>query len=139
MNTRQQSTQQQQLQPAGPGSTPDRPPAPVTRLKAERVQLRAEPETAALPARSIQERLERMPGWRLVARGKAVTRVRRLQDGGTAAAYATYITQLAVRAGHPVSVDVAGPRVAVTVRGRRYGGRRGGLTEEALEFARTLR
>jgi pterin-4a-carbinolamine dehydratase len=133
MNTQQQS------QRAGPGETPDRPPVPVTRLKAERVQLRFEPEAAGLPAGRLQERLDRMPGWRLVARGKAIARVRHLQDAGTAAAYATYITQLAVRLGQPVAVELAGPRVAVTVRGRLQRGRRGGLTEEALEFARALR
>jgi pterin-4a-carbinolamine dehydratase len=109
---------------------------PVVRLKAERVQLRIEPQEGGVLAERLR-RLEEAPVWELDP-GRSIAWVRRFPDAGTAAAYASYLAQLAVRAGHPMEIALANQRVLVTLRGRLEGGRRGNLTEEALAFAQAF-
>ena len=137
MNTQQQLTQEQ-VPPVGPGEFPDRPPipAPAARLKAERVQLRIEPQESGISADRLRQ-LEQAPLWQLDP-GKSIAWVRRFPDAGSAAVYASYLAQLAVRAGHPMEIALANQRVLVTLRGTLESGRRGNLTEEALAFAQAF-
>lgn len=105
---------------------------PPDKLKAERVQLRVEPQPTT--AEQVRECLEAPPGWKLASRGKALLCVRELSDARLAGAYAGFLAQLAVQAGQPVEIELTGPQVAIRVRGTS----RHGMTEAALEFARAL-
>jgi hypothetical protein len=123
------SSKQQDVGANVPESEPAQPP---DKLKAERVQLRVEPQPPR--AGQARERLEAPPGWQLASRGKALLRVRELSDSRLAGAYAGFLAQLAVQAGQPVVIELFGSQVAIRVRGTS----RHGMTEAALEFARAL-
>jgi pterin-4a-carbinolamine dehydratase len=128
-----------QSKPAAPETIPERQPAAPEQLKAERVQLQIEAGGQRLKAERVQDRLTRMPGWRMTGRGRSLSRVREFPDAPTAAAYAGYLTQLAVQRGQPLSVELTEASVTVTVRGKAHRGLRAGLTEDDLEFARSLK
>lgn len=78
-----------------------RPPKPVERLKAERVQ----------------ESLQAMPGWRLMPKGRAIHRVHWFPGRDVAVAYASYVSALAYSESQRVHLSVLECRVAVTVYG----------------------
>lgn len=78
-----------------------RPPKPVERLKAERVQ----------------EELRAMPGWRLTQTGRAIHRVLWFPGRDVAAAYASYVSALAYSESQRVHLSVMECRVSVTVYG----------------------
>ena len=109
-----------------------------TQLKAERVQLTAESPQARLKAERVQEKLRALPGWRLVPGGKAVDRVREFQDPQSAVAYASFLAEIASRSQQPIGIDLTGTRVGITLWTKPQHGRRVGLTEAVLNFARTL-
>lgn len=137
MNTeRNQTSTQSNL--ARPPALPASRPADPARLKAERVQLRFEPGAQPLSPERLQEALGRMPAWRLAPSGKALARVRQLPDAASAAAYAGFLFHIAVHAGQPLAIELAGSRLTATVRGRLHRGRRTGLTQETLDFAQSL-
>jgi len=109
------------------------PVPPVDSLKAERVQLAAEPYSERLKAERVQSRLKGMPGWRLAAGGKAVDRLRQFPNPRVAADFAGFLAQFASHTGQPVGVELAGQRLTITVRARGSG-----LTEAVLDFAQAL-
>ena len=91
------------------------------RLKAERVQLR----------------LKRMPGWKMLAEGKAIDRVRQFHDPLVAASYLTFASLLARQVNQPLRVSVVGSTVVLALTGRAKGADRG-LTEGVLDLAEQL-
>lgn len=116
-----------------------RRPAPTpTSLKAERVQLAAESPEARLRAERVEQKLRGLPGWRLVSGGKAIDRLRDLQDPHSAAAYAGVLTELASRLQQPIGIDLLGNRVGITLWTQPEHGRHVGLSEAVLNFARML-
>lgn len=100
------------------------PPKEFERLKAERVQL-------------VAQRLESLPGWRLIHDGMAIQRVHEFPELRVALAYAAYVGELSTSLKVPASVALAGSRVAVTVRGLRRRGFRE-VTDVTLDFAAEL-
>jgi pterin-4a-carbinolamine dehydratase len=112
-------------------------PAP-TSLKAERVQLSAESPQARLKAERVQEKLRAMPGWRLVPGGWAIGRLREFPDPRSAVAYAAFLAEFASRSRQPIGIDLMGTRVGITLWTKPVHGRRVGLSEAVLNFARAL-
>ena len=94
-------------------------------LKAERVQLGAEP---------FADRLKAMPGWRLAAGGRVLDRRRQFPNPRLAAEFIGYVAQLAAQVRQPIAVELGGKRVTLTLRAR--GG--SGLSEATLDFAQAL-
>ncbi|HYG65255.1 MAG TPA: hypothetical protein VEL74_21925 [Thermoanaerobaculia bacterium] len=88
-----------------------------------------------LKAERVQEKLRAAPGWRLLAGGKAVDRVREFHDPRVAAAWAQFVHLYAERAGFPAEVTVSGARVMVILRDRVT---RGELSAAALEAVKVL-
>ena len=103
-------------------------------LKAERVQLTAEPYSERLKAERVQLRLKAMPGWQLDGGGLAIDRLRQFPSARVAAAFAGYISEFAAYLGHPVGLDLAGKNVSITIRARHASG----LSESALDFAQAI-
>ena len=115
------------------GIRPRQPMPPADALKAERVQLGAEPYSERLKAERVQHRLKAMPGWRLIPDGKAVDRLRQFPNAQVAADFAGFLARFAASTGQPVGVELAGKHVTITVRARNAG-----LTEAVLDFAQAL-
>ena len=113
---------------------PRQPLPPADALKAERVQLTAEPYLARLKAERVQQRLKAMPGWRLAAGGKTIDRLRQFPTPRAAAAFAGFLSELAADTGQPLGIELSGKHVTITVRARSGSD----LTEAALDFAQAL-
>lgn len=114
--------------------------APVTnRLKAERVQLAAKVDNR-LKAERVQERLRRMPGWRLVPGGRGIDRVKDLGNAESAADYAGFVLRKAARDQQIVRVEIQGTRLLLSVISPTSSGARKGVwvTDHQLDFAATL-
>jgi pterin-4a-carbinolamine dehydratase len=88
-----------------------------------------------LKAERVQEKLRALPGWRLLAGGKALDRVREFQDPRVAVAWAQFASLSAERAGLPAEVTVSGHRVLLILRDRIH---RGALSDAVLDFAKLL-
>lgn len=99
-----------------------RPPQPVERLKAERVQ----------------EKLAAMPGWGLSEDGNSIDRVRQLASPRSAAAWAESVVAKAGQEGHSVDVGLSGSVATVVVHGAIFNGSAIGLTDSILDFANRL-
>ncbi len=95
-----------------------RPPRPGGKLKPERVQLE----------------LRSMPGWRLVAGGNGLARVRKFTQAGAAAQWAGHIADLAAAEGHVVTLGVTPYQVTLLLQRPR----RDGIDMPLLDFARQL-
>ena len=91
------------------------------RLKAERVQLR----------------LKRMQGWKMLAQGKAIDRVRQFSDPLVASSYLAFASLLARQEKQPLRVSVVGSTVVLALTGRSKGPDRG-ITESVLDLAEQL-
>ncbi len=91
------------------------------RLKAERVQLR----------------LKRMQGWKMLAEGKAIDRVRQFKDPLVAASYLAFASLLARQVNQPLRVSVVGGTMVLALTGRSKGPDKG-ITEEVLDLAEQL-
>lgn len=91
------------------------------RLKAERVQLR----------------LKQMSGWKMLAAGKAIDRVRQFPDPLVAASYLTFASLLARQVNQPLRVSVVGSTIVLALTGRAKGPDRG-ITEGVLDLAEQL-
>ncbi|HYU31204.1 MAG TPA: hypothetical protein VEW48_03510 [Thermoanaerobaculia bacterium] len=91
------------------------------RLKAERVQLR----------------LKRMAGWKMLAQGKAIHRVRKFPDALVATSYLAFASLLSRQANQPLRVSVVGGTMVLALTGRSKGPNRG-ITEEVLDLAEQL-
>lgn len=99
-----------------------RPPGPVEKLKAER----------------IQERLAAMPAWSLTHGGTVVSRVYDFPDSKVASSYASFVSDFASAMKVPVSMSLSGGRVILRLQGSPRLGRSGGVTEAVLDFAEIL-
>lgn len=108
----------------GPGELEKlrRPPRPVEKLKAERVQ----------------EKLAAMPGWGLSEDGSSIDRVRQFGSPLTAAAWAESVVISAGQEGHSVDVGLSGSVATVIVHGATFNGSMVGLTDSILDFANRL-
>ena len=126
------------------------PPVPPEGNWLRRPPRRAEEEAAALVAQGgkeaeaklkserVEERLLAMPEWRLTLEDKAITRVKELPTSQVAMLYSAYVTGLAAASNLPVSVNVTGGRVLVTLFARRNRGRFTNLTESVLDLAQRI-
>ncbi len=91
------------------------------RLKAERVQLR----------------LKRMQGWKMLAQGKAIDRVRQFPDALVAASYLGFASLLARKMNQPLRVSMVGNTMVLALTGRTKGPEKG-ITEEVIDLAEQL-
>jgi pterin-4a-carbinolamine dehydratase len=91
------------------------------RLKAERVQLR----------------LQRMQGWKMLAEGEAIHRVRQFPDALVAASYLTFASLLARQVNQPLRASVVGGTMVIALTGRSKGSNKG-ITDEVLDLAERL-
>ena len=99
-----------------------RPPQPVERLKAERVQ----------------EALRSMPGWVPSADAGSLRRVRDFQSRELAAAYAGFVMSSAGLSKRSVEVSLCRTLVGITVHGISLPNGSRALTLGAVDFARRL-
>jgi pterin-4a-carbinolamine dehydratase len=108
------------------GKTPKvkmrRPPGPVEKLKAERVQ----------------EALRTMPGWVLAADAGSISRVRDFGSKQLAAAYAGFVMSCAGLAKRSVEVSLSHNLVGITIPGLPLADGSRDLTPGTLDFARRL-
>jgi len=115
-----------------------------TDLKAERVQAEAVAPVASitnrLKAERVQERLRRMPGWRLVPGGRAIDRVKDLGNAESAADFAGFVLRKAARDKQVVRVEIQGTRLLLSVLSPTPSRARNGVwvTDHQLDFAATL-
>jgi hypothetical protein len=110
----------------------------VNRLKAERVQLARVDNR--LKAERVQERLRRMPGWRLLPGGRGIDRVKDLGNAESAADFAGFVLRKAARDQQIVRVEIQGTRLLLSVLSSISSGARKGIwvTDHHLDFAATL-
>jgi pterin-4a-carbinolamine dehydratase len=99
-----------------------RPPGPVEKLKAERVQ----------------ERLAAMPAWSLTHGGTAVSRAYDFPDSRVASSYASFVSDFASAMNVPVSMSLSGGRITLKLQGSPRLAGHAGLTEAVLDFAEIL-
>ncbi|HEX9941469.1 MAG TPA: hypothetical protein VGG03_05595 [Thermoanaerobaculia bacterium] len=104
-------------------------------LKPERVE---EALRILLSRRQVEDLLPLLPGWRLVADGKAIERTRALASREVASLYGAFVTGFAGRLGISAAVKVADSEVVVRLHSVRSQGRPGALSEGILGFARIL-
>jgi pterin-4a-carbinolamine dehydratase len=90
-----------------------------------------------LKAERVQARLKHLPGWTMLGEGKAIDRVRKLEDPLVAATYLAFASLLARKAGQPLRVSMSGGKILLALTGRTKGESRG-LTEEVLALAEQL-
>jgi pterin-4a-carbinolamine dehydratase len=109
-------------------------------LKAERVQ---EPEATlapvtALKAERVQEFLKSMPGWSLLPGARAIGHVRELGTPAHVEAFVTFVARLSMIERHPVTIDLTPTQVIVTLRGQTQTGCTVALTENVLALATAI-
>jgi pterin-4a-carbinolamine dehydratase len=97
---------------------------------------RAEAATR-LKSERVQARLKRMEGWKLLAEGKAIDRVRKFPDPLVAATYLAFASLLARQAGQPLRISAVGETIVIALTGRSKGSDKG-ITEEVLDLAEQL-
>jgi hypothetical protein len=95
------------------------PPRPGGKLKPERVQ----------------EELKRMPGWKLMPDGKAISHLREFSHAAGASKWASFVAELARWDRQPVHLGISGSRVLLTLP---YRNGTSGLTTAVFDFARQL-
>jgi pterin-4a-carbinolamine dehydratase len=101
------------------------------KLKSERVQQK-------LKSERVQELLRSMPDWELSATGRGIGRQWRFPKPRVAAAYANFVSELAVSEGQTVHLILSGADVTLSLTSRLRGGSREGLTEKVFRFAARL-
>ncbi|HEV8580138.1 MAG TPA: hypothetical protein VGX68_13790 [Thermoanaerobaculia bacterium] len=113
------------------------PPAwwATQKLKAERVQ---DELVVRLSRRQVEERMPLLPGWQLLARGKAIESARDFSTHEVAALYGSFVNGFAGSLGIPVEITVAGAKTVVRLYSPRSQGRKGALSEGLLGFAKML-
>jgi pterin-4a-carbinolamine dehydratase len=99
--------------------TLSQPPRPGGKLKPERVQ----------------EELKKMPGWKLMPDGKAISRLREFGHPAGASKWASFVAELARWDHQPVHLGISGTRVLLTLP---YRNGTSGLTAAVFDFARQL-
>lgn len=102
-------------------------------------QLRRPPRPTFLKSERVQEELAKMPGWRMLPGEEALGRVRDFPEPGAAAAFASFVTELVGRDGHPFAVERIGCRIRMTLYGVVKGrNRETGITPALINTARAL-
>jgi pterin-4a-carbinolamine dehydratase len=102
-------------------------------------QLRRPPRPTFLKSERVQEALATMPGWRMLPGEEAIGRVRDFPEPGAAAAYASFVTELAGRDGHPFLLERVDRRIRLTLFGvAKRKGRETGITPALIDTARAL-
>jgi pterin-4a-carbinolamine dehydratase len=100
---------------------------------------RPRPILNELKSERVQEMLKAMPGWKMLADGKAIHCRREFPSAGVASAFASFVAQFASCRKQSVSLALAGRRVTLLLLGTaRPRGMYGGLTRAVLAFAQTL-
>lgn len=94
------------------------PASPSSRLKAERVQ----------------KALRKMPGWRAIRRGAAISRVFRFQGSTTPMLFAALVDGLAREEGHHPTLTVGGQEVVCQLTSSEVGG----VTPRDLRLAKRI-
>jgi len=119
--------------------------AEVSELEAERLRrppardrLKESILSSKLKAERVQEMLQIMPAWGLVPGGKGIERAWTFGEASVAATFTAFVAANAHAAHHPVELFLDGKRLLITVWGPQNKGKRGGLTEAALHFAKKL-
>ncbi len=95
------------------------------------------PPVQKLKSERVQEALAAM-GWKPDRNVRTFARALRFPVPRVAEAYAAYVSALANQSGQPVSVEVAGKRVLVTLLSRAASDRHAGWTKAVLDFAKRL-
>lgn len=102
-------------------------------------QLRRPPRPTFLKSERVQEELATMPGWRMLPGEEALGRVRDFPEPGAAAAFASFVTELVGRDGHPFALERIGRRIRMTLYGVTKGrNRETGITPALIDTARSL-
>lgn len=114
-----------------------RPPGPGEIITAA-PGLALEPLRERLRSERVEQRLQRLPGWKMQPNRRAIDRVREFPDTDVAAAYANFAVMLAGRTKQPLLVTVMDSQVVLSLLGypRRHG--TAPVNERALEIAELL-
>ena len=96
----------------------------------------AMPDKARLKPERVQQALARMLGWEERPGVPGLHRVRGFASGMEAEAYAGLVLKLAARRQQPVSLDLSGKQVHVTIQGRPR--RKAGFTNAVYDLACAL-
>lgn len=93
------------------------------------------PERLDLKPERVQQALLLLPAWRLRKDGLAIESERTFANGPRATSFAGHACRLANKMGQPVSLDVKGQTVLVTLTGHPVRGCVGGLTSPVFKLA----
>ncbi len=93
--------------------------------------------TERLKAERVQLRLQRLPGWKMLAEAGAIDRVRRFEDPLVAATYLAFASLLARTVRQPLQVSLTDGNIIIALTGRKKGPAKG-LTEEVIDLAEQL-
>ena len=91
-----------------------------------------------LRSERVELALRQLPGWKLVAAGKAIGRTWRFPEPQVAAAYVSYVANLAATVRQPVRIHLQGNVLSVTVSGIHRRGTSEGLTRQVIQLAQNL-
>lgn len=102
-------------------------------------QLRRPPRPVFLKSERVQEELATMPGWRMLPGEESIGRVREFPEAGAAVAFASFVTELLGRDGHPFLLERADRRIRLTLFGvTKRRDRDTGITPAMIATARAL-
>lgn len=96
------------------------------------------PEKAHLKPERVQELLMKLPGWKLGAEGRGISRRRHFTSVADTQAFVRQVGKLASRHGQPVTIALSGKRVDLTLVGRPGKTRNAGLTFDVFNLASQL-
>jgi 4a-hydroxytetrahydrobiopterin dehydratase len=91
-------------------------------------------EESSLKAERVQLLLEDLPGWRLTAGGRSISRTFRFPGVSSALAFTSFVSAVASESGHGPAVHLEGSRVVCWLTTQAAGG----LTLQDLETARRI-
>ena len=91
-----------------------------------------------LRSERVELALRQLPGWKLVAAGKAIGRTWKFPDPQVAAAYVAYVANLAAAVRQPLRIHLEGTMLSVTVSGIHRHGTGEGLTRQVIQLAQNL-
>lgn len=94
---------------------------------------------ARLKSERVQQRLAKLPDWRLSHGGTAIQRIHRFPLSRVAMAYAAFTSELATSFNMPVHLSLRGSSLFITLHGAPIRGSHGGVTDAMLDFAEVLR
>lgn len=91
-----------------------------------------------LRSERVELALRQLPGWKLVAAGKAIGRTWRFPEPQVAATYVAYVANLAATVRQPVRIHLDGNVLSVTVSGILRRGVGEGLPRQVVQLAKNL-